>query len=162
MDILAIRDRLNAEPFRQGRRQVRVAWRLPGTGDLQLDDDAPRESPSIVPAPQLAAFLGRLRDDLQGQGLQLTRGPADANDLDESAYFASQVLRQDTSRDMTWMREAVNWVARITTVGLEMVLPGLGGLWLDSRFGTHFLGALGFAVGVALGLWQMVKFTRPN
>jgi hypothetical protein len=55
---------------------------------------------------------------------------------------------------------AMQWVSRITTVGLEMVLPGLGGLWLDGRWGTSFLGLVGFALGMTLGIWHLLQMTR--
>jgi hypothetical protein len=55
----------------------------------------------------------------------------------------------------------MEWVSRITTVALEMVLPGLAGLWLDRKLGTVFLTMLGFAVGLVLGTWHLVAWTRP-
>ena len=42
---------------------------------------------------------------------------------------------------------AFGWVARMTTVVLEMVLPGLGGQWLDSRWETHYWAVAGFWIG---------------
>jgi hypothetical protein len=62
------------------------------------------------------------------------------------------------------MGEAIEWVTRITTVALVMVLPGVGGLWLDRHFGIKYLGLLGFLVGFVLGistLLAMVKRPRP-
>ena len=35
------------------------------------------------------------------------------------------------------------------------------GNWLDNRYGTQFLGLLGFAMGVALGIWHLVVMTSP-
>jgi hypothetical protein len=37
----------------------------------------------------------------------------------------------------------MTWVSKITTVALEMILPGLAGLWLDSQLETRFLTLLG-------------------
>ena len=59
------------------------------------------------------------------------------------------------------MAAAVQWVGRIVAVGLEMVLPGLAGQWLDGRFGTSFCALLGFAFGVVAGVWHLVVMTRP-
>ena len=56
---------------------------------------------------------------------------------------------------------ASEWVARITAVSLEMVVPGLAGLWLDERWGTRFIGLLGFGLGVAVGIWHLLVLTRP-
>jgi len=59
------------------------------------------------------------------------------------------------------MAVALVWVSRITTVGLEMVLPGLAGHWLDQRFGTQFLAIAGFAFGLTAGIWHLIIMTRP-
>ncbi len=58
------------------------------------------------------------------------------------------------------MAEGMKWVSKITTVALEMVLPGLAGLWLDSQLETRFLALLGFALGVPLGMWHLIAMTR--
>lgn len=55
---------------------------------------------------------------------------------------------------------AAEWVGRITAVGIEMVLPGLGGKWLDDRWGTTpVLMVLGFGIGMAAGLWHLIVMT---
>jgi uncharacterized protein YqgC (DUF456 family) len=59
------------------------------------------------------------------------------------------------------MAVAMAWVSRIFTVALEMVLPGLAGFWLDNRFGTSFLGLVGFALGVTVGMWHLIAMTLP-
>jgi hypothetical protein len=58
------------------------------------------------------------------------------------------------------MTEALEWVSRIVSVAAVMVLPGLGGQWLDRRFGLGFLGPLGFVGGMALGIWYLLLVTR--
>ena len=52
---------------------------------------------------------------------------------------------------------AVEWVAKITTIALEMVLPGFAGLWLDGRWHTTFLGLVGFVLGVSLAIWHLTR-----
>jgi hypothetical protein len=54
---------------------------------------------------------------------------------------------------------ALEWVGRITTVALEMVLPGLAGSWLDQRWGTGFLALAGFALGITAGIWHLLRMT---
>lgn len=57
------------------------------------------------------------------------------------------------------------WVARMATIVLEMVLPGLGGQWLDSRWGTNYWAVVGFGLGFTVGLLhllQMVKNFSPG
>jgi ATP synthase protein I len=58
------------------------------------------------------------------------------------------------------MALAIEWVSRITTVALEMVLPGILGQWLDARWGTGFLGLAGFALGVSVGLLHLLQMTK--
>jgi hypothetical protein len=53
--------------------------------------------------------------------------------------------------------EALAWVSRITTVGLMMVLPALGGNWLDGRLGTRYWIVVGLIAGVTIGLWQVLQ-----
>jgi hypothetical protein len=57
------------------------------------------------------------------------------------------------------MAQAMEWVAKITAVGLEMVLPGLGGEWLDRYFGTKFLVFLGFGFGLTIGITHLLMMT---
>ena len=57
------------------------------------------------------------------------------------------------------MAEGLEWVARIMAVSLEMVLPGLGGHWLDQRIGTRFMVIAGFAFGITAGLLHLLLMT---
>lgn len=55
----------------------------------------------------------------------------------------------------------LQWATQITTIGLEMALPTLGGWWLDQRFGTRpvwtvALAVLGFVVAMR-HLWDLSK-----
>jgi len=60
------------------------------------------------------------------------------------------------------MAEAAKWVGVITTIALEMVLPGLAGQWLDRRLGTRFLTLIGFTFGLAIGFWQLLQLAKKN
>ncbi len=55
----------------------------------------------------------------------------------------------------------MEWIAKITTAGLMMVLPGIGGHYLDEWLGTSYLAFIGFAIGLAMGLWQLIRWTKP-
>ena len=57
---------------------------------------------------------------------------------------------------------AQEWLTQITTVVLEMLLPGLAGQWLDHRWGTKFLTLVGFALGLTVGIWHLIAMTRPK
>ncbi len=57
---------------------------------------------------------------------------------------------------------ALEWTTRLTTIALEMALPGAGGFWLDQWLGTKALFlVLGVIVGFVLGMWHLVLLTRP-
>ena len=58
--------------------------------------------------------------------------------------------------------EAMEWAAILTTIALEMVLPGLAGQWLDRRYGTRFLVLVGFVLGLSLGMWHLIQVTKPK
>ncbi|WP_166828046.1 AtpZ/AtpI family protein [Thalassoroseus pseudoceratinae] len=51
------------------------------------------------------------------------------------------------------------WVARITTVVAEMVIPGLFGRWLDSTWGTQYCVVIGFIFGLVIGIWHLLRMT---
>ncbi len=61
------------------------------------------------------------------------------------------------------MAAAIEWVGRITAVGIEMVLPGLAGKWLDDHWRTGpLLTFAGFAIGMILGIWHLLRMTSRN
>jgi hypothetical protein len=60
------------------------------------------------------------------------------------------------------MASAMRWVSQLTTISLEMVLPGRGGYWLDQRWGTKFCVIVGFSMGLALGMWQLLRLTSAS
>jgi hypothetical protein len=56
----------------------------------------------------------------------------------------------------------MEWVSQITTVVVEMVLPGVAGQWLDRRWGTKFLGLIGFGLGLTVGISHLLAMTRAK
>ena len=56
------------------------------------------------------------------------------------------------------MALAVAWAARITTISLSMVVPGLIGYGIDAYFNTiPIFAGIGFALGMGLGFWQLIR-----
>lgn len=55
---------------------------------------------------------------------------------------------------------AIEWIAKITTVALEMVLPAVGGGYLDRRLGTNYWALVGVVLGVIVGLWHLLQLTK--
>jgi len=60
------------------------------------------------------------------------------------------------------MALALEWVTKITTVGLEMVLPAVGGGYLDRRLNTTYWTLIGLVFGVVFGMWHLLQMTRPK
>ena len=58
------------------------------------------------------------------------------------------------------MAEALNWVSRITSVSLMMVLPIVVGRRLDERQGTSYWSICGLVLGVTIGLGQLLRVAR--
>jgi hypothetical protein len=58
---------------------------------------------------------------------------------------------------------AFEWAARIMTISLEMVVPGLLGYWLDQRLGTKVVFLLiGFALGAVLAGLALARIVRQR
>ncbi len=66
----------------------------------------------------------------------------------------------DSSEPRSPIGVAFEWVARITSVALVMVLPGVAGGWLDHRWGTNWLALLGFTLGLVGGLVSLIGMTK--
>jgi hypothetical protein len=65
--------------------------------------------------------------------------------------------------DRSAIAVAAQWVSRVMTVSLEMVLPGLLGLWIDGRLGTWVVFTLvGFAIGVTAAVWHLIRMTSSS
>ena len=71
-------------------------------------------------------------------------------------------MRKLPSNDRPPMAAAMEWVSKITTVSLEMVLPGVAGFWADNYFQTKWLAPMGFFLGFALGLYHLLRMTRST
>jgi len=55
----------------------------------------------------------------------------------------------------------IAWASRVMTISLTMVLPGLGGYWVDDKLGTKLVFMLaGFFLGMAAAMWQLLQLAR--
>ncbi|HJS08748.1 MAG TPA: AtpZ/AtpI family protein [Pirellulales bacterium] len=54
------------------------------------------------------------------------------------------------------MAVAMEWVSRITTVALEMVVPGVIGWFIDRWLGTGFIAIIGFGLGLVGGMYHLI------
>jgi hypothetical protein len=67
------------------------------------------------------------------------------------------------SDDRSPAAKAYQWATRIMVVSLEMVLPGLAGLWLDRWLGTVVLFAMaGFGLGSWVAVTHLIQMTRSD
>lgn len=67
------------------------------------------------------------------------------------------------SDDRSSMARAYQWATRIMVVAAEMVLPGLGGYWLDKQIGTVILFTLvGFGFGTTAAVVHLIQMTRAD
>ncbi len=57
---------------------------------------------------------------------------------------------------------ALDWVSRVLAICVVMVLPGIGGDWLDQRFGTSFWALIGFAFGFASGFTALILLVKRD
>lgn len=56
------------------------------------------------------------------------------------------------------MSEAVSCVSKITSCCLAMVLPGIGGIWLDKKFNISPICSLIFlCFGLICGMYLLIK-----
>ena len=67
-------------------------------------------------------------------------------------------LVADPPDDRSSLAQAAQWSSRVTSISLEMVVPGLVGLWIDRQLGTVmvFL-VLGMALGMTTAILHLVR-----
>jgi F0F1-type ATP synthase assembly protein I len=59
--------------------------------------------------------------------------------------------------------QAMEWVSVITTISLEMVLPGALGYWIDQKIGTKVLFLIvGLILGCVVGMRQLIQLTKKK
>lgn len=64
----------------------------------------------------------------------------------------------DSSDDRSAMAQGIAWSFQITSIALEMVLPGLLGYWIDQKLGTRLLFLVaGLALGLTLALVHLTR-----
>jgi hypothetical protein len=76
--------------------------------------------------------------------------------------YAGWCSVNDPPRKPHSMALAMAWVAKITTVSLEMSLPAIGGAFLDRRLGTRYWVLVGLVLGVTVGIWHLIQMTQPR
>lgn len=85
----------------------------------------------------------------------MPRIPATGAELED----LDRVRPKDDDRSL--IARAWGWSTQVTAIALEMVVPGVVGLWIDRLLGTVmvFL-VLGVIFGMTAGLMHLVQFAR--
>ena len=61
-------------------------------------------------------------------------------------------------RERSILAVGLDWAARITSIGLEFVLPGLIGVGLDHVWGTRpWMTICGVIIGFCIGLYELLR-----
>jgi F0F1-type ATP synthase assembly protein I len=59
------------------------------------------------------------------------------------------------------MAKGIDWATRISSACLSMVLPSIGGYYLDNWLGTKVVFLLvGLVLGMTLGIYQLVRLAN--
>jgi F0F1-type ATP synthase assembly protein I len=58
------------------------------------------------------------------------------------------------------LAEAYDLVSRVLTCVMVMILPGIGGDYLDSHYDTSYMMVTGWIIGPPFGLWQLIKLAN--
>jgi ATP synthase protein I len=70
---------------------------------------------------------------------------------------------KNTPDDRSIFAVALGWSSRITTISVQMLLPGMLGYWLDQRLKTRFIFLLlGILLGLASGLWSLIRLAQEK
>ncbi|MDP6467566.1 MAG: AtpZ/AtpI family protein [Pirellulaceae bacterium] len=141
LDLRTVREQLNELTFEHGTRRLCIGL----ISDLFID-----QTPDDINSE-----LERIREQLADQDLTLEH----SSDVPDQLVVVQQLKHRPA--DTGAIGRGVQWAARITTVALEMVIPAVIGTWLDNHFGTNLLTLVGLLIGVPLGLWHLIKMTRP-
>lgn len=57
---------------------------------------------------------------------------------------------------------AYRLASEAASAAIAMVMPGLGGWWADSSWGTTpLLTTVGFAIGLVYGIWRLSRLSAP-
>jgi F0F1-type ATP synthase assembly protein I len=63
--------------------------------------------------------------------------------------------------DRSRIARAWGWSSQLTSIALEMVLPGIVGLWIDRQLGSVMVFLiLGVVFGMTAGMIHLVQFAR--
>ena len=75
----------------------------------------------------------------------------------------AKITRRKIRYERSPMAIGSDWAARIMTISLEMVLPGLVGVWVDGLLGTMIVFTLaGFALGITAAIYHLIHLTKSD
>ena len=71
-------------------------------------------------------------------------------------------LESDRRQQQRQQSLAMEWVSRVLAICVVMVLPGLGGGWLDRQLGTGYWTVIGFVFGFASGFTALILLVKRD
>jgi F0F1-type ATP synthase assembly protein I len=79
-------------------------------------------------------------------------------DIGSVEGIITRVFDDSEDDDRSQQAKAYGMATQISSIGVEMMIPAVVGIWLDRQCGTFVLFAiLGTAGGAAFGFWQLIK-----
>lgn len=58
---------------------------------------------------------------------------------------------------------AIAWASQVTTIAMQMALPGVVGFWLDKRLGTWLVfTGIGALVGLGAGMVSLIRLAQQG
>ncbi len=71
-------------------------------------------------------------------------------------------LESDRREQQRQQAFAWEWVSRVLSICVVMLLPGFGGRWLDQRLETDYWVIIGFAFGFFSGITALILLVKRD
>lgn len=65
--------------------------------------------------------------------------------------------RQQRQQAIAW-----EWVSRVLSICVVMLLPAFGGRWIDQRMGTGYWVIVGLAIGFSSGMTALIQLVKRD
>ena len=81
-------------------------------------------------------------------------------DPGQSTFSASDRKSEESEAERIESQANTNAVSRAIAVMILMLLPGIGGSYLDSWLGTQFFVLIGFGLGIAIAIFGLLYVAK--
>lgn len=87
----------------------------------------------------------------------MSKKPTEAENRNENANGIPD------ENELSSLALGVQWSSRITSIALEMVLPAVLGIWIDSKLGTEILfTVLGGILGMSAAMMHLLRISKEE